>query len=72
MDLPELRSFLGVEDNAHKFASCSNKVGIAFNAALDSSGKTWLYVFLAGDGVSHVLIAEPTSQLPFRPSGTRN
>ncbi|KAJ9118615.1 hypothetical protein QFC22_003835 [Naganishia vaughanmartiniae] len=44
MDLPELRKFLGVEESANKFASCSNKVSVAFNAALDESGKTWLYL----------------------------
>ena len=45
MDLPELRAFLGVDPSAPEhFSSCSNKVFAAFDASLDESHKTWLYV----------------------------
>lgn len=45
MDLPELRAFLGVDASAPAhFSSCSNKVYAAFDASLDESHKTWLYV----------------------------
>ena len=45
MDLPELRTFLGVDASAPKhFSSCNNKVYAAFDASLDESHKTWLYV----------------------------
>jgi hypothetical protein len=50
MDLPELRTFLGVDEmSAPKhFESCSNKVNEAFNLGLDESGKTWLWVYPQG------------------------
>jgi hypothetical protein len=44
LDLPEVRSLLGVSSKVGNFTSCSPKVGAAFHAALDSAEWTWLYV----------------------------
>lgn len=44
LDLPDVRSFLGVYKHAKAFHSCSNRVGNAFSRALDSTDQTWLYV----------------------------
>lgn len=44
LNLPDVRAKLGVDKSIGKFASCSNPVGSAFHAALDSTDQTWLYV----------------------------
>jgi hypothetical protein len=44
LNLPDVRAKLGVDKSVGKFASCSNPVGSAFHAALDSTDQTWLYV----------------------------
>jgi hypothetical protein len=44
LNLPDVRAKLGVDKSVGKFSSCSNPVGSAFHAALDSTDQTWLYV----------------------------
>lgn len=44
LDLPEVRSLLGVHKGRPAFAACSNVVGHEFNMRLDMVGQTWLYV----------------------------
>jgi len=44
LNLPDVRAKLGVDKSVGKFSSCSTPVGHAFNAALDSTDQTWLYV----------------------------
>ncbi|ORX34677.1 Alpha/Beta hydrolase protein [Kockovaella imperatae] len=43
LDLPEVRSFLGVHPNRPKFSSCDKTVGQNFHRSLDATGQTWLY-----------------------------
>ena len=44
LDLPDVRSLLGVDQSRGNFSSCTDFVSHDFNNALDTTGQTWLYV----------------------------
>ncbi|KAL7412773.1 Alpha/Beta hydrolase protein [Mrakia frigida] len=44
LDLPSVRSHLGIHSSVPPFVGCSSAVGSAFNAQMDGTGKTYLYV----------------------------
>jgi cathepsin A (carboxypeptidase C) len=44
LDLPEVRSLIGVDKHRGKFHSCDNGVGVDFSMSQDSTGMTWLYI----------------------------
>jgi hypothetical protein len=63
LNLPDVREKLGVDKSIGKFASCSNPVGRAFNAALDSTDQTWLYVAQLLEREVRVLNVSPSSKI---------
>ena len=44
LDLPEVRSYLGVSERIGNWTACSNKVAQAFADSMDETDMTWLYV----------------------------
>mgnify|MGYP002718915478 CR=1 FL=1 len=44
LDLPDVRSLLGVDKSRGNFSSCDGSVGNNFAMSQDSTGQTWLYV----------------------------
>jgi cathepsin A (carboxypeptidase C) len=44
LNLPDTRALLGVDSDKKAWESCDSGINRAFHAALDQTGKTWLYV----------------------------
>lgn len=56
LDLPAVRSHLGIGSSVPPFEGCSSTIGSAFNGQMDGTGKTYLYVASLLDHGVKVLI----------------